>query len=285
VVLSAHSHQFTNQYLPNAGGKPTLVTQAYSYSSAYADVTLELDPEMKDIVNKTATIVTAYADQGAGRNTDENSQELLDAVNSTVAPLISEVIATTDIPLTRNLDENGESLLYDIVTDAFRWYMKTDISILNIGSLRADIDAGEITTGDAYSVLPFHDQIYALRMTGQQIKDLLNQQWTRTVKPDHLLQISGFSYSYDESRDPSDRVTSITFNGEEMDMNAYYTVATEDFLAHGGDGYTVMNEGVLVAYGALDVDEFIAYLKYIPSPIHEQTGGRINPVKSGVEQE
>ncbi|MCA1916396.1 bifunctional metallophosphatase/5'-nucleotidase [Methanospirillum hungatei] len=285
VVLSAHSHQFTNQYLPNAGGKPTLVTQAYSYSSAYADVTLELDPETKDIVNKTATIVTAYADQGAGRNTDENSQELLDAVNSTVAPLISEVIATTDIPLTRNLDENGESLLYDIVTDAFRWYMKTDISILNIGSLRADIDAGEITTGDAYSVLPFHDQIYALRMTGQQIKDLLNQQWTRTVKPDHLLQISGFSYSYDESRDPSDRVTSITFNGEEMDMNAYYTVATEDFLAHGGDGYTVMNEGVLVAYGALDVDEFIAYLKYIPSPIHEQTGGRINPVKSGEEQE
>jgi len=210
---------------------------------------------------------------------------LLDAVNSTVAPLISEVIATTDIPLTRNSDENGESLLYDIATDAFRWDMKTNISILNIGYLRADIDAGEIATGDAYSVMPFHDQIYSVQMTGQQIKDLLNQQWTRTVKPDHLLQISGFSYFYDESRDPSDRVVNITIDGKEMDMNAYYTVATIDFLAHGGDGYTIMKEGTLVGYGALDVDEFIAYLKYIPSPIHEHTGGRINPVKSGIREE
>ncbi len=285
VVLSAHSHEFTNQYLPNAGGKPTLVTQAYSYSSAFADVTLELDPQTQDIVNKTATIVTTYADQGPGLTPDENSQELLDAVNSTVAPLISEVIATTDIPLTRNPDANGEALLYDIATDAFRWDMQTELSILNIGFLRADIDAGEITTGDAYSVLPFHDQIYTIEMTGQQIKDLLNQQWTRTVKPDHLLQISGFSYSYDESRDPSARVTSITIDGKEMDMNANYTVATIDYLAHGGDGYTGMKEGTLVGYGALDVDEFIAYLKYIPSPIHEQTGGRINPVKSGIREE
>ncbi len=285
VVLSAHSHEFTNQYLPNAGGKPTLVTQAYSYSSAFADVTLELDTETQDIVNKSATIVTAYADQGPGLTPDENSQELLDAVNSTVAPLISEVIATTDIPLTRTPETDGESLLYDIATDALRWDMQTEMSILNIGYLRADINAGEITTGDAYSVMPFHDQIYSVQMTGQQIKDLLNQQWTRTVKPDHLLQISGFSYSYDESRDPSDRVISITIDGKEMDMNAIYSVATTDFLTQGGDGYSVMKEGTLVAYGALDVDEFITYLKYIPSPIHEQTGGRINRVDSGIEQE
>ena len=248
-------------------------------------MTLELDTETQDIVNKSATIVTAYADRGPGLTPDENSQELLDAVNSTVAPLISEVIATTDIPLTRTPETDGESLLYDIATDALRWDMQTEMSILNIGYLRADIGAGEITTGDAYSVMPFHDQIYSVQMTGQQIKDLLNQQWTRTVKPDHLLQISGFSYSYDESRDPSDRVISITIDGKEMDMNAIYSVATTDFLTQGGDGYSVMKEGTLVAYGALDVDEFITYLKYIPSPIHEQTGGRINRVDSGIEQE
>lgn len=278
VVLSGHSHEFSNQYLPNAGGNPTLVTQAYSYSQAFADVYLEIDPETGDIVNKTASIITAYADKGPGLIPDENAQELLDQVMDIVDPLISEVIATTDIPLTRTPEENGEALLYDIATDAFRWDMKTDMSILNIGSLRADIAAGDITTGDAYSVMPFHDQIYVVTLTGTQVKDLLNQQWTRTVKPDHLLQISGFSYSYDSSRATGDQVVGVLVNGEEIDMNATYTIATTDFLASGGDGYSVMQEGEIVAYGALDVDEFIEYLRYIPSPVNLQTGGRINRV-------
>ena len=135
VVLSGHSHEFTNQYLPNAGGKPTLVTQAYSYSSAYSDVYLELDPVTKDVTSKNATIIIAYADLGPGLTPDENAQELLDAVNTVVEPLINEIITTTDIPLTRTLDVNGESLLYNIVTDACRWHMDADMSIINIGAL------------------------------------------------------------------------------------------------------------------------------------------------------
>jgi len=275
VVLSGHTHEFTNQYLPNAGGKATLVTQAWSYSQAYADVNLTLDPVSQDIIEKTATILPAYADQGVGLYPDENAQELLDVVNQTVGPFINEVIATTTVPLTRTLDENGESNLYDIAVDSIRWSTDADMAVLNIGSLRTDIPAGEVTTGDAYSVMPFHNQICIVLLTGQQVKDLLNQQWTRTIKPDHFLQISGFSYSYDLSRDPSDRVLNITKDGEELDMAMDYTVATIDFLATGGDGYTALKEGEIIQYGNIDVDEFIAYMKFIPSPVHIQTGERI----------
>ncbi|PWR75512.1 bifunctional metallophosphatase/5'-nucleotidase [Methanospirillum stamsii] len=275
VVISAHTHQFTNQYLPNAGGKPTLVTQAYSYSKAYADIDLEIDPESKDIIEKSATIVSDYANQGLGLEPDKNAEELLDAVNIAVDPLIDEIIASTDIPITRNVEENGESLLYDIAADSMRWAMNTDMGIINEGSLRADIPAGEITTGMAYSVMPFHDQIYTIQLSGEQVKDLLNQQWTRTIKPDHLLQISGFSYSYDNSSE-SDKVTGILFDGKELDMDETYTIASTDFLAEGGDGYTVMEEGVISGYGNLDVDIFIDYLKSLPSPIQTRTGGRIN---------
>ncbi|NLV26542.1 MAG: bifunctional metallophosphatase/5'-nucleotidase [Methanomicrobiales archaeon] len=282
VVISAHTHEFTNQYLPNAGGKPTLVTQAYSYSKAYADINLTIDQESGDIIEKSATIVPAYENQDQGLQPDENAQELLDAVNRAVDPVISEVIATADIPLTRDLSENGESLLYDIGTDSMRWGMNSDIAIINIGALRADIPAGEVTTGMAYSVMPFHDQVYTIDLTGQQVKDLLNQQWNRTIRPDHLLQISGFSYSYDESRNQTDKVTSITFNGEDLMMNKNYTVATTDFLAAGGDGYTVMEEGVISGYGRLDVDIFIDYLKTLPSPIETRTGGRIYPTNISI---
>ena len=278
VVLSGHSHEFSNQYLPNVGGKATLVTQAYSYSKAYADVHLTIDPDSQDIIEKSAIIVPAYGDRGPGLHPDQNSQELLDAVNLTVMPEISEVIATTDVPLTVVPEENGESNLYDLATDSMRWSMDTDMAIINEGALRADIGAGEITTGDAYSVMPFHDQILTVQMTGAEIKDLLNQQWNRTIKPDHLLQISGFSYSWDASRNSTDRVISITHNGTPIGMNTTYSIAATDFLCYGGDGYSVMKSGNITGYGMYDVDIFIAYLRSLPSPLQIQTGERMTIV-------
>lgn len=126
--------------------------------------------------------------------------------------------------------------------------------------------------------MPFHDQILEVTLNGTQIKDLLNQQWNRTIKPDHLLQISGFSYAYDASSDPTDRVINITQNGTQIDMNANYTIATTDFMAYGGDGYSVMKEGNITGYGPFDVDIFILYLKSLPSPLQPETGGRITIV-------
>ncbi len=285
VVISAHSHEFTNQFLPNAGGKPTLVTQAYSYSSAFADINLTLDRSLRDITEKTAVIIPTYAGEGPGLVPDQNAQELLDTINASIQPLISDVIGTTDIPITRELSDNGESLLYDIAADSMRWSMKTDMAVINLQALRADIPAGEITTGMAYSVMPFHDQLFSVQLTGQQIKDLLHQQWNRTVKPDNLLQISGFSYSYDASRNPADRVTSISMNGTEIDMNANYSVATTNYLATGGDGYSVMEEGIITGYGMMDVDAFISYLESLPMPVETRTGGRITVTNSSYVHE
>ncbi len=277
VVLSAHSKEFTNQFVPNAGGNRTLVTQAYSAGKAYADISLSLDPETRDIIASSATIVPAYADRPPGSDPYPGEERLLDRVTSTVGPLMNGSITISDVPQTRDLDQSGESSLYNLVTDAFRWSMKSDIAITNIGSVRADIPSGNITTSMAYAALPFHDQVLIVSLTGRQIRDLLIQQWTRTVKPDHYLQISGFSYRYNPSLNPADRILNITINGNEIGMDTRYTVAVQDFLAYGGDGYTVMQEGEIIEYGPLDVDAFIGYLKVLPTPVHPETGGRIIP--------
>jgi len=278
VVLSAHTHEFTNNYTPNAGGKPTLVTQADSYGEAYADINLTLDPVSKDIISKTASIIPAYADRWPGSNPDAGAEDLLNATLVAADPFLNNVITYTDEPITRNLTENGESALYDLFTDSMRWEMNTDMAVTNIGSLRADIEAGNITTGDVYTVLPFSDQVLTVNMTGKQIKELLIQQWTRTVKPDHYLQISGFSYAYDPSLDPEDRIINITKDGKEIDMNTNYSIAAQDFLAYGGDGYSEMENGTIIDRGPVDVDTFISYLEFLPSPVNIKTGGRIIPV-------
>lgn len=278
VVISAHTHEFSNLDLKNAGGKPTLVTQAYAYDKAYADINLSLDSVSKDIVLKSAYIVPTYADRLPGSIPDPEAEDLLNETLIAVDPILDSVIAYTDKPITRNLTEDGESALYDLVTDAMRWKMKTDMAVDNIGSLRADIEPGNITTDDAYTILPFNDQVVVIRMMGDDIKDLLTQQWTRIIKPDHYLEISGFSYAYDPTKSPEDRIINITKDGKEIDMNANYTIATQDFLAYGGDGYSVMNDGTIIFRGPEDVNVFIDYLKYLPSPVHIETGGRIIPI-------
>lgn len=275
VVLSGHSHEFTNTFLPNAGGQATLVTQSYAYSKDYADVNLTIDKRSKDIIQKSAEIIPTLTDSGPGLHPDNNTQELLDSVNITVQSETSTVIENTTIPLTCTPDMNGESNLYDLVTDSMRWSMNADMAIINEGALRADIDAGEITNGEAFSVMPFHDQILLVNLTGADIWDLLNQQWNRTIKPDHMLQISGFSYTWDASRNDTRRVVSITRNGSSIRMNESYKVAATDFLSYGGDGYSVMKKGTIIDYGMYDVDIFIKYLQSLPSPLYAQTRDRI----------
>ena len=77
VVLSAHTHEFTNAYLENAGKNPVLVTQAYSYSRAFADVDLYIDPVSGEIVDKSAEIVRAYADRPPGTSPDPEASAFL----------------------------------------------------------------------------------------------------------------------------------------------------------------------------------------------------------------
>ena len=85
-MLSAHTHEFTNAYLTNAGKKPVLVTQAYMYSRGYADVDLTIDRASGDIVEKSAQIIPTYADQSPGTSPDPAATAFLAADERVIAP-------------------------------------------------------------------------------------------------------------------------------------------------------------------------------------------------------
>ncbi len=92
VVLSAHTHEFTNIYLPNSVGKPVLVTQAYMYSRGYGDIDLTIDKETGEIVGKSAQIIPTYADQAPGTSPDPATSALLNEAQNAVAPVENQVI-------------------------------------------------------------------------------------------------------------------------------------------------------------------------------------------------
>ncbi len=281
VVLSGHTHEFTNAFMQNSKGNDVLVTQAYAYSKGFANVSIALDPKTRDISWKSATIVVPYADRPPGTNPDPQASLLLNDTLNATGPILNDVISRTDMDINTSRNADGESAIYDLVVDSMRTAMQTDMAVLNEGAVRANISPGNITIGKMYQMLPFSNNIVTVNMTGAQIRSLLEQQWTRTIRPDHLLQISGVRYTYDATRSPGDRILSIAMNQSPIELKKEYSVATIAFLTGGGDGYTVMKDAKTGITGPFDVDVLMAYVKNLSTPLVILPDGRISQISPG----
>ena len=110
-------------------------------------------------------------------------------------------------------EESVENALGNWITDAMRWKTGTDIGFQNSGGIRDDILAGPITKGDIFEVSPFRNTLVVFKLTGKEIKDLLEhdveKDWDR-------LQISGMSYAYHpkDAKPMGERIAAVTINGE-----------------------------------------------------------------------
>lgn len=99
VVVSGHAHQFTNAIFRNRNGKEILVTQAFSAGTAYGDIDLDIDRRSKDVVAKSASIITTFADAGPGLTPHPEVAELVMTAEETVAPLVNRVIGAKPKPV------------------------------------------------------------------------------------------------------------------------------------------------------------------------------------------
>ena len=253
VVISGHTHTFVNAFLKNRHGKDILVTQAYSYGTAYADIDLEIDRAGKNIVRKSASIVTTYADAGPGLTPDPAVSKLVAAAEAKVGPMIHQVVGQAATDITGEQNGSGESALGNLIADAQRSAFDSDFAFTNPGGIRSDIRKGAVTWAALYDVQPFNNYLVKINLTGRQIYDLLNQQWQQGSDESHprMLQISGLAYTWDSTRPAGSRIVRILRNGIPIDPAASYTVVVNSFLAGGGDGFNVLTNGTSPATGPL----------------------------------
>lgn len=275
IVVSGHAHGFTNALVANRQGKQILVTQAYSAGSAYADIDVAVDPASRDIVEKSAAIVTTWADAGPGLSPDAQVAQLVMQAEARVAPLVNRVIgvAATDVLKTEN--SSGESALGNLIADAQRHAMGTDFAFMNPGGIRADIHAGALTWGALFSVQPFNNDLVRLDLSGAQIAALLNQQWLGQPYP-RMLKVSGLTYVWDFARPVGDRIVELrTAAGQPIAATTLYSVTVNSFLAAGGDNFTVLAQGAHPVVGPVDLDALIKYIGALPQPFNYAMDGRI----------
>ena len=180
----------------------------------------------------------------------------------------------------------AETNMGDFCVDAFRARMGADVAVLGGGSVRDNIPAGEVKMADAYRVMPFGMEACKIKVTGQQILDAL--EWaSRSVPAENggFLQVSGMSYEIHTYIDPTctedtngmftgitgeRRVRNVMIGGEPVDPEAFYTLASTDYVViNNGDGLTAFDGAErLDDGGLLEHDVIIDY-------IQEDLGGTI----------
>ncbi len=275
IVVSGHSHSFTNALMQNQQGKLILVTQAFSYSTAYSDIDVAIDPATKDIVEKSASIVTTWGDEGPGLTPDQNVANLVGAAAAEVEPLVNRVIGTVTTDILRQENPAGESALGNLIADAQRAAMGTDFAFMNPGGIRADLHVGNITWGDLFTVQPFNNDLVKMELSGGQIVQLLNQQWDGQPYA-RILKTSGIKYTWDANRPVGDRIVSVTkTDGTALDPAATYTVTVNSFMAAGGDNFTILTSGTNRVVGPVDLDALVTYVQGLTQPFTYTVEGRI----------
>jgi len=282
VVIAGHRHTFSNVLVPNRNGKQVLMVQAFSASTAYDDIDLEIDRRTHDVVMKSAAVVTTWTDVGPGLTPAQDAAAIVAAADARVAPLVSQVIGTASAAITRDESTTGESALGNLIGDAqlaATAGQGAQIAFMNPGGIRADIPAGTTTWGTLFTVQPFGNSLVTMSLTGQQVVDVLEQQWSGgNASAPKVMKTSGIQYNWDASKPAGSRVVvaSVKVGGAPIDLGATYRITCNSFLATGGDNFTTFNLGTNRVGGAVDLDALLAYVKSLAQPYGAAIEGRIS---------
>ena len=138
------------------------------------------------------------------------------------------------------------------------------IALMNPFGVRAALvpaSDGSVTFGDIYAVQPFNNTLVTQSFTGAQLKAILEQGFDANGPEQALLPSAGFAFRYDRSRAVGDWITAMTLDGAPIDPAATYRVTTNNFLAQGGDSFTLFAAGQGGVIGMSDIDALEAWLK------------------------
>jgi len=276
VIVSAHTHQ---PYICEMSGK--LVTSASSFGRVVTDIELTIDQRSKRVTEATA--LNRIVTQDVSRDAD--AQAILDKYAALSAPLANRVIgsiaedirSSRDVPSGQNAA--GEQPMGDVIADAMlEATSPTDFggavaAFMNSGGVRGGLifnqiggveQPGEITYGEAFTVQPFGNTLVVKTCTGQQIYDVLNQQFNNPEAGSNRIMLPSANVRYQWTTVGGPQIVdgSVSFDGgtTAIDKSASYRIAVNNFMADGGDNYTVFRSCTDPLGGEVDIDAFARYL-------------------------
>lgn len=291
LVVTGHTHQPYICDIPDANGDSRYVTSANQYGRVVTETDLVVSQATGDVVRDRV-----YSDNHLVLRTaaDPALTALIDKWSALADEFAGQVVGevTEDITGDESTCRCTETSLGNLIADAILWGTEGDdggnaeIAFMNIGGIRASLiyDAishgeqpGEITYAESFAVAPFGNILVTLDLTGEQVKEVLEQQYipTRGRPYLHLATSEGFSYTWDKAAEQGSQISEIELDGVPIDPEATYRVATLNFLAEGGDQFTAFTQGTNLVGGPEDLANLVAFFG-AASPMDPPAVDRVN---------
>jgi 2',3'-cyclic-nucleotide 2'-phosphodiesterase (5'-nucleotidase family) len=176
---------------------------------------------------------------------DRGILPLVEKYKQRMNTVLNARIGEAEIDLDGENVRRRETNLGNFVADIMRQASKADAALINGGTIRTNINRGEVLVKDVYSVLPFDNYIVAIKLMGKQIAEALEYGVSGVEEEEgRFPQVAGLTFKYSPSAPKGNRIREILIAGQPLDHGREYTVATNDFLAVGGDGYRTFAEAV-----------------------------------------
>lgn len=278
VIVSGHSHtllgKFDNPDFPksegpyptvinNPDGNKTLLVATWEWGKILGR--LKIDFDTKGAVTKWEGGPIVVSENIAE---DPVAKSMIETLKIPVANLRQEIVTDLKQSLdgSREIVRKRESTMANVIADAALSAAKNanaELALVNGGGVRASMNAGPLSFEEAITVQPFGNTLVILDLTGKQLKTALEHgvsKWSEG-KGQFLHVSKGMAYTFDLSKPVGNRVTKATLNDKPLEDTKVYKVATNNFIAAGGDGFAVFKDVKKLETGTLDIDILVDYLK------------------------
>ena len=279
IIIDGHSHtRLETGMLVN----DVLIAQTGNYGQSLGYINIEVKDG--EVVSKTAELLPA-ADT-ADVTPDADVEKKLEEIKAENEAEFSKVVAKTDVYLdgVRENVRTKETNLGNLSADAARTATGADIAFVNGGGIREDIPIGDITKGKVAAIFPFGNIIQVKKITGEDLLAMLEVSVKGYPAANGaFLQVSGITFAFDPAKEEGAKVSDVIVGEKPLDLAAEYSVAVNDFMAIGGDGYDMLKEYPVAAEFGTYEEIFGNYLN-TNGTIGSDVSGRIKVLEAVVEE-
>jgi len=285
VVVSGHTHWAYVCQRPGRDGEAILLTSAGQNGRTLTDIRLTVDPASGRVLTSEArnVIVQSEAYRGANAMVELDPAYPQFAPDPEVAAFVGRYVQAAERFSLREIgklsgaasrgtgDENGRGgNLGNLIADAQLGATRgagAQIALMNPFGIRAALvpaEGGAVTFGALFRVQPFDNTMVTMSLTGAELKAVLEQGFDDNGPHQWLAPSAGFEYRTDRSRPIGERIVAMTLDGRPIDPNATYRVTANNFLADGGDTFTLFAQARDKVIGESDIAALEGWVAGVP---------------------